>query len=154
MQSLAFLPKSDVQDGFKLIKANFPLELNSLVKYIENNYVGSFTKKPRYQIECWNLHERVKLDLPRTSNNVESWHSRIKPDARNNLTINKVVELFRLEQSNMEADLIQVLSGETISSQSRIQKKKDRCIKQLVTNYHKDRIDLFIDGMCEALKIN
>ncbi|RNA03783.1 hypothetical protein BpHYR1_046876 [Brachionus plicatilis] len=50
----------------------------------------------------------------------------------------------------MDADLIQVLSDETISSQLRIQKKKDRCIKQLVTNYQKDRIDLFIDGICEV----
>ncbi|RNA17436.1 hypothetical protein BpHYR1_035431 [Brachionus plicatilis] len=102
----------------------------------------------------WTCDIISKKNLERTNNNVESWHSRIKPDGRNNLTINKVVELFRLEKSYMEADLIQVLSGETISCQSRIQKKKDRCIKQLVTNYQKDRIDLFIDGMCEALKIN
>jgi hypothetical protein len=27
---------------------------------------------PRFPIELWNLHDRVKLDLPKTNNNVGS----------------------------------------------------------------------------------
>ncbi|RNA13006.1 hypothetical protein BpHYR1_033671, partial [Brachionus plicatilis] len=41
-----------------------------------------------------------------------------------NLENYNLKNIDKLEQSNMEADLIQVLSGETISSQSRIQKKR------------------------------
>ena len=81
--------------------------------------------------------------------NAESWHSRIKPDTRNDLTINKVVELFRLQQSNIEADLIRVLSGQTSKTVTKTSKKKDKCIKQLVHNYQKNQIDLFINGMCD-----
>ncbi|CAF0844492.1 unnamed protein product [Brachionus calyciflorus] len=102
--------------------------------------------------ETWNVYERVKLNLPRTNNNVESWHSRIKPDARKNLTISKVVELFRLEQSNMEADLIKLLKGEILAKQSKRQIKKDYSIKRFVENYEKSRMDLFIEGMSDLMK--
>ncbi|RNA28189.1 MULE transposase domain [Brachionus plicatilis] len=66
---------------------------SSFLQYVENNYVGTNSKKPRFSLDLWNLHERVKRDLPRTNNNVESWHSRIKPDARKNLTVAKEIIL-------------------------------------------------------------
>jgi hypothetical protein len=50
--------------------------------YIERTYVGRYKtnkknemrwKKPRYEIKCWNVRERVLSNLPRTQNNQESW---------------------------------------------------------------------------------
>ncbi|RNA05670.1 hypothetical protein BpHYR1_025989 [Brachionus plicatilis] len=88
----------------------------------------------RFPIDIWNLHERVKKDLPRTSNNVESWHSRIKSDARHNLTVNKVVEFFRLEQSS-----------QLKSTSSKAQKKEDK-IKRQVNEYKTENLELFLTG--------
>ncbi|RNA42066.1 hypothetical protein BpHYR1_016409 [Brachionus plicatilis] len=80
------------------------------------------------------------MSMKGTNNNVESWHSRIKPDARNSLTIDKVVELFREEQSNMESDLAQVLSGQVLKTSTQRQIKKDSCIRRLVESYDLERI--------------
>ncbi|RNA30568.1 hypothetical protein BpHYR1_054278 [Brachionus plicatilis] len=49
----------------------------------------------KLNLENYNLKNLENNNL---KYNVESLHSRIKSDARNNLTINKIVELFRLEQ--------------------------------------------------------
>ncbi|RNA08693.1 hypothetical protein BpHYR1_014524 [Brachionus plicatilis] len=132
---------------------HYPKELESLIEYIANNYIRNKNGKARFSIDLWNVHERVKLNLPRTNNNVESWHSRIKPDARNSLTIDKVVELFREEQSNMESDLAQVLGGQVLKTSTQRQIKNDNCIRRLVESYDLERIELFIDGMCEALNL-
>ena len=48
--------------------------------------------RPRFLKELWNVFDRLNENLPRTNNDVESWHSRIKPDTRQNLTVGKVVE--------------------------------------------------------------
>ncbi|CAF0901798.1 unnamed protein product, partial [Brachionus calyciflorus] len=102
VQSLPFIPSEDVSKGFNYIKTNAPKSALLFLTYIENNYIGVERSNARFQVDIWNLYERVKRDLPRTNNNVESWNSRIKPDAKKNLTVAKVVELFRLEQNNME----------------------------------------------------
>lgn len=118
VQALAFIPCEDVFDGFELIRTSSPNTARQFLDYVENNYIGKLKgnklSKARFPIELWNLHERVKLDLPRTNNNVESWHSRIKPDSCKNLTVKKVVEFFRLEQNNMETDLVLLFNGEQI----------------------------------------
>ncbi|CAF0799654.1 unnamed protein product [Brachionus calyciflorus] len=46
--------------------------------------------------EFWNLNERVKLDLPRNNNNIESWHSRLIKNLSRNSTIKKIIELFQI----------------------------------------------------------
>lgn len=150
LQALAFLPVDDVSDGFKLISKKYPSELSDLVSYIEKNYIGN-DKPARFPIDMWNLHERVKQNLPRTNNNVEAWHSRIKPDVRNNLSLAKVVELLLLEQSNMESDYAKVSVGEILSKSSKKQIKKNQNIKCLIDQYDKKRIDLFIEGMSKNL---
>ncbi|RNA28322.1 hypothetical protein BpHYR1_050884, partial [Brachionus plicatilis] len=108
----------------------------------------------RFPIAYWNLYERVKEDLPRTNNNIESWHSRIKPDARNNLTLSKVIELFRLEQSNMESYYALLSTGEILSSTRTKQNKKNQKIKLMVEQYTQNKIGMFLDGMGENLKSN
>ena len=80
-----------------------------ILNFFENKYIGRIKSikslcvrsKPRFGIDLWNVHDRVKKNLPRTNNEVESWHSRIKPDAKQNLSEAKEVELFRQEQSLM-----------------------------------------------------
>lgn len=61
------------------------------------------------------LNLLLKQQHSRTTNKVEAWHGCVSPDARQNLTVNKTVELFRLEQSNMEANLEKLLQGERIA---------------------------------------
>ena len=112
IQALAFIPCCDVFQGFEIIKRNSSNNAIFFINYVQNNYIGTIRQgrqvSPRFPIELWNLHDRVKLDLQRTNNNVESWHSRIKTDARHNLTVNKVIEFFKLEQNNIESDLLWV----------------------------------------------
>ncbi|CAF0740712.1 unnamed protein product [Brachionus calyciflorus] len=155
LQALAFIPPSDVEKALSLIKQDSPSYFLKILNYFENNYIGRIKDgnrcKPRYLIEVWNLYERIKLDLPRTNNSVESWHSRLKPDVRQNLSVAKVVELFRLEQDYMEADLIKLFKGETISKRKKWVAERNENIKNLTNEYKSELLEFILDGFASIL---
>lgn len=154
-KALAFLPEEDVVNGFEYVKQSAPASTKSFITYIENNYIGK-TKdgkrvSARFPISLWNLNENVKAGLPRTNNNVESWHSRIKPDVSKNLTVEKVVEFFRLEQNNMETDLVLLFSGETIKQTKKKDLVREEKLKKLINDYNVLNLDLFLNGITNLL---
>ena len=125
-----------------------------ILTYFENNYIGKLKsnsitarKEPRFPIEHWNLYERVKRDLPRTTNNMENWHGKVTMDEKKHLTVNKTVELCRKEQGQMEANYVKLNKGELLRVQSKKQKEKDENITRLVRNYKIDNIDEFLTGI-------
>ena len=151
VQALAFLPIDDVIAGFDLVKAEALGSVKSFLTYVENNYIGKVKDEkrmiPRFPISLWNLHERVKNDLPRTNNNVESWHSRIKPDVSKNLTVKKVIEFFRLEQNNMETDLVLLFGGETLKQTKKKVALREEKLKIVVKEYNTSNLKLFLNGI-------
>ena len=89
-----------------------------MLTWLENNYIGKREPNssiarvvPRFHIEEWNLHDRIKQALPTTINLVEVWYGL---EAKKHLTCNKTVELLRKEQSNMEASFLIATMGEII----------------------------------------
>ena len=91
-QALAFLPPQLVFEAFELIKSSCPKNFITIANYFERTYLGKPLKassraKPRFPISFWNLYSRVKSDLPRTNNQVESWHSKIQAESRKHLTV-------------------------------------------------------------------
>ena len=154
MQALAFVPTQDVIKGFELLKQSAPKTFAHMLDYLEANYIGKFKKNSittrsdaRFPISTWNLHERIKRDLPRTNNNVEAWHSRINQDTKKNLTVNKTIEIFRKEQSLMENNYARLINGEILFKQTIKQKEKDSNIKRLVQSYRVGELEIFFTGI-------
>lgn len=84
IQALPFLPLDEVINGLKIVKSSSTKKFKPIVSYFEKNYVGKLKAntrgirdKPRFSMNLWNVYDRVKNDLPRTNNAVESWHSKI-----------------------------------------------------------------------------
>ena len=142
VQALAYIPIEGVIDGFLLIQKESPKSFNPILKWLENNYIGKLEgcsttarKEPRFPIKVWNVYERVKKDLPRTNNLVESWYSVINADTRKNLTVNKTVELCRKEQGNMEAEFQKCISGDKQPKPPNSRRTREENIKRIVMNY-------------------
>lgn len=92
IQALAFLPERFVVEAFEFIKSSCPRNFVKIASYFERTYIGklikrSNRKKARFPISFWNVFKRVKDDLPRTNNQVESWHNKIQADSRKHLTV-------------------------------------------------------------------
>ena len=151
LQALAFIPVCDIIEGFEYIKQTAPCSFSNILHYFENNYIGHVKNgvrgKPRFDIELWNLFDRVKKDIPRTNNDVESWHSRIKFDARQNLTVAKVVELFRLEQNYTETNLVNLFNGDVLKKNKKKVLEREQKLKRIVESYDQSTLSYHLDGL-------
>ena len=87
LKFLAFVPKDKVVAAFdrlslELSKLEFKESktLKEIYDYFESNYIGkqqingNLRKVPLFEINMWNCYERFTRNMPRTTNNVESWH--------------------------------------------------------------------------------
>lgn len=118
MQAIAFLPTSDIVDGFKylseFVKTNCPI-FERVLEYFERTYIGSLVKNsqtirklPRFAHKTCSLHE--------------SWQNSIRDSDRVDRQFVKLIEVFRVEQSNAENYLIKVKAGH--EHKKNINKKK------------------------------
>jgi hypothetical protein len=101
-----------------------------------NDFDSNSIRNARFPIATWNVHNRCKLGLPRTNNKVECWHMLINNKATKNLTVYKLIELLRTEQSKVETDLVKLRMGELIKKKLK-QDKKDKNLQRLCQNYKK-----------------
>ena len=77
--SSAFLPE-DVPTAFELLQGMAPEEYQPTFYCFKDTYFDRLTsqgrrQKPRLDMEQWSCHQKVKNDLHRTNNAVESWNS-------------------------------------------------------------------------------
>ena len=154
LQAVAYLPTKYTTRGFEIVKENSPYSIQPLMDYFEQNYVGNFKKfsktervKPRFESKLWSVHERVKLNLPRTTNSVEAWHGAIQSDEQKHLIVVRIVELFREEESKVRNELVLIKKGETISRPKQNDIKRDKSILKLVSEFNKDNILQFLEGI-------
>jgi len=54
--------------------------LSPLITYFECTWIGILGRRgnrrpPLFPIEIWNCFNRIKENLPRTNNKIESWHN-------------------------------------------------------------------------------
>ena len=69
----------------------------------------------------------------------ESWHSQLSKDEKSHITINKLIEKLRKEQSNSENLIIQIKSGiEVQVKRKAAQIERDARLFKLVKIYNKD----------------
>ena len=74
--ALAFLPPKQVNTRFRHVMKIIPKELKPLAEYFELTYVGTATRNPMFPIKFWNVHDRVKDGIPKTSNFAEGFHNK------------------------------------------------------------------------------
>jgi hypothetical protein len=81
---LAFVPSERIKVYYLLLK-NYVIQNNikyteNSLKYFETTYIGLFdennsiVREPIYDHGFWNVFERVKQNVPRTTNFLEAWH--------------------------------------------------------------------------------
>ncbi|CAF1207609.1 unnamed protein product, partial [Didymodactylos carnosus] len=81
ISALAFLPVSDVGQGFDELYNALPSLCQPLLNYFEDTYLGRHRptgrSDPLFPIEFWNMYQRTTELSMRTNNSAESWHRRL-----------------------------------------------------------------------------
>jgi hypothetical protein len=82
--ALAFLDLAEVCQRFTTHSQNFLEEFGNtqehrkFVDYFQKTWIGTPQKRARFPKQMWNCRDITLLDLPRTVNSVESWHSQLQ----------------------------------------------------------------------------
>ena len=144
-QALSFLRIEDVKRGFGLIKShvrNHCSKFSVMMTHIEINYVGkSFNCDPRFPISSWNMHKRVLLGFPRTSNKLERFNKEFNLDCGDyHQATYDIIENLRLEQGQTENTIVKIKLGEKKPT-NQLQIDFDSAIMNILNNYDTD--DLF-----------
>jgi hypothetical protein len=160
LPALALLPVCDVVDGFEdlLKNENLPVELT---KYFETYYIGNARGRgnnkrrivPMFPIETWNVRERTVMGMPRTNNNVESFHNAIQSSISCiHPTIWKLIDELKKEECLATLKKVQFNRGNTLDTK-KIYKDKNVNIQILIDRYNSEDKLYFIKGIASLLKL-
>ena len=127
--------------------------------YFQKSYIGDYwlkgrnkgtRKTPRFPIDTWNLYDRILKNLPRTNNSVECWHAVLTKDEKSHITVNKLIEKLRREQTQTETLLALINTG-TVFKQRGDQIKYDQSIYNVVSGYDKADMNYYLKNIALVL---
>ena len=104
---LAFLPVPRVVDGYDLVVTHTP-DLPATFQF--NEYFDKTWINGNFPLTIWN---HFRSDIPRTNNNCEGYNSKLaKRAVKSHLNIYELILLFKSENANKEAHLLQLEGGQ------------------------------------------
>lgn len=158
LQALAFLPAEDVPQGLALLDKQIPEVMRPLVTYLENTYVlgrikpgTSLRTQPMFSPALWSVYNNVLNSLPRTTNNVEAWHSRwAKLVGESHVGTFRIIEEMRLEQkASVSRASVWLAGGATGKRKETID--KDVRLQRVVQNYKEYQLLDYINAVASNL---
>ena len=154
-QALAFLPVEDVKLGYILLKTyveNNCETFSPFLQYIETYYIGSIGKKARFEIKTWNVHHRILMGLPRTSNKLERFNKEFNSDSGDfdNAT-HDIIDHLRLEQANTELLLLKIKMGDE-NPKNKLQQDLYNALKNVLDKYDKSDKFSFLNSIVLTLQ--
>ena len=122
--------------------------LHSPEKDICSAVLGAGRKKPMFDHEFWNVHDRVIASVPRSNNSVEGWHNAFgRRVAITHPDIVKLAEKIRREQSKFEVDMAKILQGHDIKMKKACYRRLDERISRLVNAFDSSQVEEFLQNM-------
>ncbi|CAM4798470.1 unnamed protein product [Rotaria magnacalcarata] len=110
--ALAFLEPNQVISGFESLCSNLGDEYQSILDYMEDNYIGRLRGRSRraatFPIIFWNMAARVKNNMHRTNNNIEAWHRKLNCAFQcTHPTLWTFINKLIKEENNIHSDFVQ-----------------------------------------------
>ncbi|CAF1652774.1 unnamed protein product, partial [Didymodactylos carnosus] len=122
--ALAFLEPDSVIDGFETLCARLDDTYQDILDYMEDTYIGrirgAIRRQPLFNIDFWNIRNRVLNNTHKTNNNVEAWHQKMNSAfLRNHPNLWTFLEKLIKQENILHTDIIKAKSGQapTISKQ-------------------------------------
>lgn len=138
--ALAFVPENDVERFFNLLSNSVDPELDVILDYIEENYIGVIRRgryrRPRFPYSMWGVYDRVVNDLPRTNNSVEGWHNRFNRHVGcHHANIWKIVDVLKQEDDLSRVELLHIQQGRNVANPNPVYTRINARVTTVVASY-------------------
>ena len=140
--ALAFIPPHDVTQVFEELSEDERIP-SEFISYFEMTYIGVLKGRrsnrrrdqPMFPIEFWNVYARTEQALPRTNNNVETFHNVLNKSVSNSHpNLWKLILSLKQEESLATAKRVQFERGDTFPKCKKYADISTR-IKHIVDDY-------------------
>ena len=150
----------ELSDAFDELVADYPPEIMPLVNYFEDNYVWRRNRRgdrrqPLFPIHMWSVKARQDAGMPRTNNQLESWHKAFQGSAEiHHPSIFRFIEAQRRDEALQRTNLIQLLQGRDLTQ--RMKKYVTMNTRITAVQQHRDQYDLlqYLRALAHNLEIN
>ncbi len=156
--AIAFVHPDDVVESFELLQDEIPEELQPIMDYFEDTFIGRPGRRrrrgPTFPPAIWNVYSRVEAGLPRTNNNIEGWHRRMDASAGcHHPNIWVFLDILKKEEALNRITVIQTLAGQGPPPQRRTYRNITQRLQTLVGDYeNRGRLD-FLRGVAHNLHV-
>ena len=133
--ALPFVPVSDVDQAWRLLKPSLPAEMTAFARYFESTWIGTTSTPPLFSHDSWNHHEASQMLLPRSSNVAEGWNSGFASLVNcHNPSIWKFLECIKREQALTDVKITNILTRRPFKRAAKWE-KFDLEIQRIVDDY-------------------
>ena len=156
LAALAFVPLNDIVNAFDTVVAQMPEELDPIIDYFENNYIGVIhrrgRRRPRFPLELWNVHNRVEEEIPKTNNHVETYHRHLQAAILSfHPNIWTFPKVLKKEEALKRLEMIQMEAGEAAPPQKIRYRECSSRIQAIVKDYDNRNTLSFLRGIAHNL---
>ena len=154
--ALAFMPLGDVINAFETLVAEMPEQLDPIIDYFENNYIGVVHRRgrrpPRFPLQLWNVKDRIEEEIPRTNNHVEAYHRHLQAAILAfHPNIWTFLQVLKKEEALRRVEMIQMEAGEVPPPQKLRYRECNIRIKTIVKDYTNRNILSYLRGIAHNL---
>lgn len=152
--SLTFVPIRNLDEAIDILAENLPEELQPLLNWFEDNYVGRLNRRgngrrpPLFPHEMWNLYQRTLSGQDRTNNHAEAAHRRLQLElGMDHPTIWKFIEGIKRVQKGRDLYYEQLVAGSLPPLKLKKYRLADERILSLVNNFRNDNMTEYLRGL-------
>lgn len=159
--ALAFLTPAEIPRAFYEVERLLPRAATPIATWFERNYVAgtrqrasSERSRPLYPPTFWSVTDQMAVGLPRTQNNVEAWHRRLKGLlGRAHVGLYTMVDQLRQEQIRVRRTAEDIIRGRPTSPIRRVYRERE----ERILNVYNDRFNRttieFLRGLAHSIHL-
>ena len=156
--ALAFVPENDVERYFRILSENIDEDLDTVIDYIEENYLGVIRRgrfrRARFPYSWWGVLDRVNENLPRTNNSVEGWHSSFNRHVGcHHANIWKLIAVLKNDDDITGITLVKILQGNPPKNPNPVYSRLNARVVTVVNSYDNRTPMEFLRAIAHNLKI-
>lgn len=149
--ALSMVPRSDVEDIFTELASSVHSDLQPVMDYFEDTFIGRPTaggrRDAQFPVELWNHHDTVLQCDSKTTNSVEAWHRGFQAHVQcSHPSLWRFLEVLQREDCMQLHRLTQLEMGQRFKPATKYVKVSER-LQTLAREYDRNHALRFLRGV-------
>lgn len=156
ISALAFLTPSEIPRAFYEVESILPRDAAPIATWFAKNYVSGVRHRaqPLYPPTFWSVTDQMAVGLPRTQNNAEAWHRRLKALlGKAHVGVYAMVDQLRQEQIRVRRTAEDIVRGRPSSPIRKVYREREQRILHVYNDRGNRTTMEFLRGLAHNIHL-